>query len=111
MVLRVLFPSLPIHQSSKGIMRSVVPLPCFIDFVKSQKVAEQRPQLRTKSCRMGRNSVHPFVRPFPSGWPSDPAGWLSDPAGWSSDPSSCPLDPEGQQEGFEALLEGSEDWL
>ena len=80
----------------KDIMRSAAPLPCFFDIVKSQRIARQRPQQGTKSCRMGRNavhksipwyvlaSVHPFVRWFvrpPSGWPSDPAGWLSDPAG------------------------------
>ena len=31
------------NQSPKGIMRSAVPLPCFFDVVKTQKVAGQRP--------------------------------------------------------------------
>ena len=44
-------------------MRSAVPLPCFFEVTKSQKVAGQRPQQGTKSCRMRRNSVCPSVRP------------------------------------------------
>ena len=51
------------NQSPNGIMRSAVPLPCFIDIVKSQRVAGQRPQQGTKSCRMRRNSVRPTVCP------------------------------------------------
>ena len=49
------------NQSPKGIMRSAVPLPCFFDVVKSQRVAGQRPRQGTKSCRMGRNSVRPSI--------------------------------------------------
>ena len=59
----IFFHYLIFNQSPKGIMRSAVPLPCFFDVVKSQKVAGQRPQQGTKSCRMGRNSVHPSARP------------------------------------------------
>ena len=47
----------------KGIMRSAVPLPCFFDVVKSQKVAGQRPRQETKTCRMGKNSVRPSIPP------------------------------------------------
>ena len=46
------------NKMPKGIMRSAVPLPCLFDVVKSQNVAGQRPRQGTKSCRMGRNSVH-----------------------------------------------------
>ena len=49
----------------KGIMRSAVPLPCFFDEMKLQRVAGQQPQQGTKSCRMGRNSVCPSIRPSP----------------------------------------------
>ena len=45
------------NQSPKGIMRAVVPLPCFFDVVMSQRVAGQWPNEGTKSCRMVRNSV------------------------------------------------------
>ena len=45
----------------KGIMGSAVPLPCFFDVVKSQRVAGKWPQLGTKSCRMGKNSLCPSV--------------------------------------------------
>ena len=51
------------NQSPKGTMRSAVPLPCFFDDVKSQRVAGQWPRQGTKSSRMGRNSVNPFVSP------------------------------------------------
>ena len=44
-------------------LAKAVPLPCFFDFVKSQKVAGQRPQQGMKSYRIGRNSIHPSVRP------------------------------------------------
>ena len=44
-------------------MRSAVPLPCFFEVTKSQKVAGQRPRQGTKSCRMGRNSVRPYICP------------------------------------------------
>ena len=47
------------NKTPKGIMRSAVPLPCLFDVVKSQNVAGQRPRQGTKSCRIGRNSVHP----------------------------------------------------
>ena len=50
-------------KTPKGIMRSAVPLPCPFDVVKLPRVAGQRPQQGTKSCRMGRNSVHPYVHP------------------------------------------------
>ena len=53
----------PFNQSPRGIMRSAVPLPCFFDVVKSQKVAGQQPRQGTKSCRMGRNSVYLSARP------------------------------------------------
>ena len=60
-------------------VRSAVPLPCFFNVVKSRRVAGQRSWQGIKSCRMGRNSVRPFVclsvRLFAlSGWFSDPAG-------------------------------------
>ena len=47
--------------TTKGIMRLAVHLPCFMDVVKSQNVAGQRLQQGTKSCKMGRDSVHPAV--------------------------------------------------
>ena len=53
----------PNNQLPKGIMRSAVPLPCVFDVVNSQRVARQRPQQGTKSCRMEKNSVHPSIRP------------------------------------------------
>ena len=46
----------------KGIMRIAVPLPCFVDMVKLQRVAWQRPQQGTKSCRMGSNFIRLSVR-------------------------------------------------
>ena len=52
------------NQSPKGIMRSAVPLPCFFDVVKSQKVAGQWPQQGRKSCRMGSNFILPSIHPF-----------------------------------------------
>ena len=51
------------NKTPKGIMRSAVPLPCFFDVVKSQRVAGQRPRQGTKSRRRGRNSFCPPVRP------------------------------------------------
>ena len=51
------------NKTPKGIMRSAVPLPCFFNDVKSQGVTGQRPRQGTKSCRMERNSVRPFVCP------------------------------------------------
>ena len=48
------------NQSPKGIMRSAVPLPCFFDVEKSQRVAGQRHQEGTKSCR---NSVCLSIHP------------------------------------------------
>ena len=76
-------------------MKSAVPLSCFFDVVKSQKVVGQRPQQGTKSCRMGSNSIRPSV--CPSAYPF--FGW-----------STCPLSKrsEGQLEGSEGLPEGSE---
>ena len=50
-----------LNQSPKGIMRSAVSLPCFFEVTELQKVVGQRPQQGTKSCRMGRNSVRPYV--------------------------------------------------
>ena len=50
-------------KTPKGIMRIAVSLHCFVDMVKLQRVAWQRPQQGTKSCRMGRNSVRPSVCP------------------------------------------------
>ena len=49
--------------SPKGIIRSAVPLPCFFDVIKPHRVAGQRIQQGTQSCRMGRNSVCPSVHP------------------------------------------------
>ena len=57
-------PLQPDNKTPKGIMRSAVPLPCFVDVVKLQRVAGQRPRQGTKSCRMGKNSVRPSVRPY-----------------------------------------------
>ena len=53
----VAVPPFTYNQSPKGIMRSAVPLPCFFDVEKSQRVAGQRPRQGTKSCRMGKYSV------------------------------------------------------
>ena len=53
------------NQLPKGIMRSAVPLPCFFDVVKSQRVAGQWPWQGTKSGRMGEKffmSVHTSIR-------------------------------------------------
>ena len=78
------------NQSPKGIMRLAVPLPCFFDVIKRQRLAGQRPQQGTKSCRMGRFSVCSYVRPFPpqasgiAGWASGLADWGSGLAGWAS---------------------------
>ena len=71
-------------------MRSAVPLPCFFDVVKSQRVAGQRPRQGTKSCRMGRNSVSLYIRPpirFPykgseSSWRGQRASWRGLRASW-----------------------------
>ena len=80
---------------SKVIIWSAVPLPCFFALLKSQKVAGQRPQQGTKSCRMGRNSVCPYVHP-----PVRPL------FGWSNRPQS--KGSECQLEGYQGLPEGSE---
>ena len=110
-----IFLQVVLNKTPRGIKRSAVPLPCFFDVVKSQRVAGQRPRQGTKFCRMGRNSVRTYVRtsalPPPSGWPSDPAGLPPDPSSWPSDPAGWPSDPEGQVEGSEGLLEGSEGLL
>ena len=53
----------------------------------------QRPQIGTRTCRMGKNSVCLSICPSPFGWPSDTAGWPSGPSSWPSDPSSWPSDP------------------
>ena len=52
----------------------------------------QQPQQGTKSCRMGRNSVHPSVHPptGPPGRPSGPSGRPSIPSGRPSNPSDRP---------------------
>ena len=55
---------LSLNKTPKGIMRSAVPLPCLFDVVKCQRVEGQWPRQGTKSCRMGRNSVRPFIRPW-----------------------------------------------
>ena len=89
------------NQLQKGIMRSVISLPCFVDIEKSQRVAGQRSQQGTKFCRMGRNSVclniHLFIR-CPS---KDFEGQLE-----GSD--SQLMESEGLPEGSEGLPEGSE---
>ena len=75
------------NQLPKGILRSAVPLPCFFDVVKSQKVAGQRAQQGTKSRRIGRKfclSANPSC-------------------GWSTRPSS--KGSQGQLEGSEGLPE------
>ena len=78
-----------LNKTPKGIMRSAVPLPCFFDVVKLHRVAGQRPQQGTKSCRMVRNSVRLYIRP-----------------------SNHPLGIEGPlwglPKGYEGLPEGSE---
>ena len=78
------------NQLPKGIMRSAVPLHCFFDVVKSQKVAGQQPRQGTKSCRMGRNSVRPSAHPS---------------FDWSSRPLS--KGSEGQLEASKGQLKGS----
>ena len=65
------------NQLPKGIMRSAVPLPCFIDVIKSQRVAGQQPRQGTKSCRMGRNSVRTYVRPSVRPPVHPPPLWLA----------------------------------
>ena len=61
------------NQWPTGIIWSAVPLPCYFAVVKPQRIAVQQPQEGTKSCRMGRNSVHPSIHPAPL------AGPLADP--------------------------------
>ena len=41
-------------QLPKGIMRSAVPLPCFFDVVKSQKVAGEKGKTRSKRIKKKR---------------------------------------------------------
>ena len=79
------------NQSPKGIIWSAVPLPCFFVVEKSYRITRQRPREGTKSCRMGKNSVHLSARPS--------FGW-----------SNCPLSKgsEDQLEGSEGQLVGSE---
>ena len=79
-----------INKMPKGIMRSAVPLPCFFDVVKSQGVAGQRPRQGTKSCRMGRISIHPYVHP---------SIYLSAVPGPVVGSEGLPEEIEGQQEG------------
>ena len=65
------------NQSPKGIMRSLVPLSCFFDAVKSLKLAGQQPPQGMESCRMGKNSVCPSIRPsvrLPKGFEGLPEG-------------------------------------
>ena len=100
--------------SPKGIMRSAVPLPCFFEVTKSQKVAGQRPQQGTKSCRMGRNSVHPPIHPSvrcPSkGSESHLVGSDVLPERFKALPEGAEALPEGSEdmpERSEALTEGS----
>ena len=72
--------SVSIHNKTpKGIMRSAVTVPCFFDVLKSQRVAGQRPQQGTKSCRMGRNSVRPSARPSVRPPLAGPQTLLADP--------------------------------
>ena len=83
---------LPKNQLPKGIMRSLVPLPCLFDIVKSQKLAGQEPRQGTKFCRMGKNSVPmsicPSIRHPSKGTEDQLEGSEGQPAG-----------SEGQQEG------------
>ena len=46
-----------------GIKWWAVPLPCYIDVVKTQRVAGKWPQEMTKSCRIGKNSVCLLIHP------------------------------------------------
>ena len=97
-------------------MRSAVPLPCLFDVVKSQKVAGQRPQQGTKSCRMVRNSVRPSVRPFAHplfSWSTRPLskgseGLPEEFQGLPEGSEGLPEGSEGLLKGFEGLSEGSE---
>ena len=104
-------------------MRSAVPLHCFIDVVKSQRVAGQRPRQGTKSCRMGRNSVHPYVRtsihPFicplsrgqlfgSEGLPEEIEGLPEGSGGLPEGSGGLPKGSEGLTEGSESLLKGSQ---
>ena len=79
----------------KVIMRSSVPLPCFLDIVKSQKVAGRRAQQGTKSRRRGGNSVRLSAHQS---------------FGWSTHPlfKGQLKGSKGLQEGSEGLPEGSE---
>ena len=105
-----------INQSPKGIMRSAVPLRCFIDVVKSQRVAGQRPQQVTKFCLMGSNSVHPYMSVHPSicllsrgqllgseGLPEGIEGLPEGSGGRPEGSGGLPKGSEGLQEGSESL--------
>ena len=96
-------PGFPVETGSEpvGIMRSAVPLPWFFDVVTSQKVAGQRPQQGTKSCRMGRNSVRPSAHPL-FGWSIHPLSKGFEGRREGSEGS------RGLPEGCEGLTEGSE---
>ena len=85
-------------------MGSAVPLPCFFEVTKSQRLAGQRPQQGTKSCRMGRNSVRPSIR-HPS---KGSEGQLEGSEGQLVGSEGLREGPEGQLEGPEGLLEGPE---
>ena len=95
------------NQSPKGIMRSAVPLPCFSDVVKSQRVVGQRLRQGTKSCRIGRNSVRPSVRPSvpplaspqtllagPQTPPAGPQTLLAGPQTLPASPQTPPAGPQ-----------------
>ena len=86
------------NQSPKGIMRSAVPLPCFFDVLKTQRVAGQRPQQGKKSCRMGRNSVRLSIR--------QPIRPYTHPSFGQSTHLLC-NGSDGKLEGSEGLPEGS----
>ena len=71
----------------------------WFDVVESQIVAGQRPRQGTKSCRMGRNSVHPPIRlPFKGS-----GGQLEGSEGLPEGSEGQPKGSEGQPEGSEGL--------
>ena len=81
----------------------------FRDVVKSQKVAGQRPRQGTKSCRMGKNFIHPSAhlsaRPL-FHWSTRPLSKGSE--GLPKCSEGLLEGSEGLPEGYEGLSEGSE---
>ena len=92
------------NQLPTVIMQLAVPLPCYSDVIKSQRVAGQRPQEGTKSSRMGRKSVCPSVHPSVRPSIHPPPGLLAGPQAPLARPQAPKAGPQTPLTGLQTTL-------